>query len=101
MCREESRQFFCRGIFLIFFECLFQIWERAQKLGHIMFLRETLLLRDDPITHLMPLTTGPKREGRQQRYRPDLNQDLSNFWSRSERAESNWDLDSRNVRYGI
>jgi hypothetical protein len=29
-----------------------------QKLGHIMFLQETLLLRDDPVTHLLPLTTG-------------------------------------------
>jgi hypothetical protein len=31
----------------------------------------------------------------------DLNQDLTNFCSRHERAESNWDLDSRNVQYGI
>jgi hypothetical protein len=31
----------------------------------------------------------------------DLNQDLTEFWSREERAESKWELDSRNVRYGI
>jgi len=31
----------------------------------------------------------------------DLNQDLSKFRGRNERAESKWDLDSRNVDYGI
>jgi hypothetical protein len=41
------------------------------------------------------------REGRQQRYRLDLNQDLNKFRGRNERRESKWDLDSRNVPYGI
>jgi hypothetical protein len=31
----------------------------------------------------------------------DFNQDLSKFWRRDERAESEWDLDSRNVPDGI
>src|ERR1019366_6477429 len=41
------------------------------------------------------------RADRQQRYRLDLNQDLSKFRGRNERRESKWDLDSRNVPYGI
>jgi len=41
------------------------------------------------------------REDQQQRYRLDVNQDLSKFRSRNERAESNWELVSRNVPYGI
>jgi hypothetical protein len=31
----------------------------------------------------------------------DLNQDLREFWRRGERADSKWDLDSRNTHYGI
>jgi hypothetical protein len=31
----------------------------------------------------------------------DLNQDLSKFRDRNERRESKWELDSRNVPYGI
>jgi hypothetical protein len=41
------------------------------------------------------------REDRKERYRLDLNQDLSKFRGRNERPESKWELDSRNVRYGI
>jgi hypothetical protein len=31
----------------------------------------------------------------------DLNQDFTELRSRNERAESKWDLDSRNTQYGI
>jgi hypothetical protein len=49
------RKFFSKGLFFIFW-ILVRIRERAQKLGHIMLLQETLLSRDDPVTHLRPLS---------------------------------------------
>ena len=74
--------------------------ERAEARAHAVFASD-LLLRDDPVSHLRYFLPDLYREDRQQRYRLDLNQDLSKFRGRNERRESKWDLDSRNVRYGI
>ncbi len=62
-----------------------------------MFPREAPQLRSDPVARIGSHRPDLYREGRQQRHWIDLNQDLSKFWRRDERAESEWDLDSRNV----
>ena len=54
-------------IFFYFFEILSQIQGRAQTLGHIVFLQEAPLLRDDPIAHLGPLTAERAHESWQRR----------------------------------
>ena len=89
------------GLFYFFLKSVFKIGESEQKLGRNAVFASDLLLRDDPITHLRALLPDLCREGRQQRYRPDLNQDRNKFWRNDERAESKWELDSRNVKYGI
>ena len=71
--------------------------ERAEARAYAVFTSD-LLLRDDPVSHLRYFLPDLSREGRQQRYRLDLNQDLSNFRGRNERRESKWDLDSRGAR---
>src|SRR5258706_8365302 len=100
MCRERADNFLPR-LFLFFFGIYFSnSGERAEARAYAVFTSD-LLLRTDPVTHLRPLLQDLCREGRQQRYRLDLNQDLNKFRGRNERRESKWDLDSRNTRYGI
>ena len=97
---RESRQFFAQA-FLFFFGIHFSnSGERAEARAYAVFASD-LLLRDDPVSHLRYFLPDLSREGRQQRYRLDLNQDLSKFRDCHERAESKWELDSRNVDYGI
>jgi hypothetical protein len=99
--RHERAGNFLPMPFLFFFGIHFSnSGERAEARAYAVFTSD-LLLRNDPVTHLRPLLQDLCREGRQQRYRLDLNQDLNKFRGRNERRESNWDLDSRNVPYGI
>jgi hypothetical protein len=101
-CDTREPTTFCLVLFFIFFlEFISQIRENEQKLGRMRFSQVTFccgmtpyLIRD----HFLP---DLNREARQQRYRLDLNQDLSKFRGRNERPESKWELDSRNVPYGI
>jgi len=100
MCHERAGNFLPMP-FLFFFGIHFSnSGERAEARAYAVFASD-LLLRDDPIAHLRPLSPDLYHEGQQQRHWTDLNQDLSNFWRLRERPESKWDLDSRNVRYGI
>jgi hypothetical protein len=69
--------------------------------GAYWFSARDRRLRDDPVAHLGRRVSDLPCEGRQQRHWIDLNQDLSNFWRLGERRESKWELDSRNVPYGI
>ena len=87
--------------FLFFFGIRFSnSGERAEARAYAGFASD-LLLRNDPVAHPSHFLPDPYREGRQPRFRLDLNQDLSKFRDCHEGAESNWDLDSRNVQYGI
>ena len=70
---------------------------KKQAKGSSAVFASDLLLRDDPVTHLRPLSARPISRGSAARYRLDLNQDdLSKFRGRHERAESEWELVSRN-----
>jgi hypothetical protein len=100
MCHERADNFLLR-LFYFFLESISQIRQNEQKLGPIAFLQRGPQLQDDPVSRLRPLLRDPYREDRKQRYRLDLNQDLSKFRGRNERRESKWELDSRNVPYGI
>ena len=99
--REKRENFFPRSLFYFFWKSILGIGESEQKLGHVMFPREAPQLRSDPVARIGSHRPDLYREGRQQRYRLDLNQDLSKFQRRNERRESKWDFVSRNVRYGI
>jgi hypothetical protein len=67
----------------------------------VTFPREAVSCWKDPVARLGSRSNGPLHVGEYQRSWLDLNQNLSKFWRRDERAESEWDLDSRNVKYGI
>ncbi len=99
MCQERAGNFL-PGLFYFFLINFSNSGERAEARAYAVFASD-LVLRNDPVTHLRPLLPDLCREGRQQRYRLDLNQDLNKLRGRNERAESKWDLVSRNVDYGI
>ena len=72
-----------------------------QKLGHIMVLREALLLRDDPIARPVSPIAGLQARVSRNDIDPVLNHDLNKFRSCSETGDSNWDFASRKTHYGI
>ena len=87
MCHERAGNFLLMPLLFFFGIHFSNSGERAEARAYAVFIRD-LLLRDDPVAHLRPLTTDLHRDGRQQRYRIDLNQDLSKFRGRNERRES-------------
>ena len=87
--------------FLFFFGIHFSnSGERAEARAYAVFASD-LLLRDDPVTHLRPLSPRPISRGSAATTWLALNQDLSNFSRLDERRESKWELVSRNTQYGI
>jgi hypothetical protein len=98
---RESLHLFYLGCFYFFLRSISQIRESQHELGPIAFLQRGPQLGDDPVAHLRTPSTSPTLRRPAATMSTDLNQDLNIFWSRNERAESKWDLDSRNVDYGI
>src|SRR5664279_6431716 len=97
MFHERADNFFAYAFSIFFWNSFLKFGRRAEARAYAVFASD-LLLRDDPVTHLRPLSPRPICEDRQQRYRLDLNQDLSKFRGRNERPESKWELVSRNDR---
>ena len=98
---DDDPQLLLRLFIFFFWKSISRIREKEQKLGPITFLQRGPQLGDDPVSHFRLVTTRPTLQGPVQRRRRDLNQDRSNFFGRGKRRESKWDLDSRNVPYGI
>jgi hypothetical protein len=92
---------FCYAFYFFFWKSISRIREKEQKLGPITLLQRGPPLGNDPVSHFRLVATRPTLRGPVQRRRRHLNQDRSNFFGRGKRRESKWDLDSRNVPYGI
>jgi hypothetical protein len=101
MCHERADSF-SPGLFFYFFGIHFSnSGERAEARAYAVFASD-LLLRDDPVAHLRPLSPSPVSRGSGSNdIGLILTRILSKFQGRNERRESKWELDSRNTHYGI
>jgi hypothetical protein len=97
---DERPGNFCLDSFLFFLKSDSNRRQRAEARAYAVSATEKQL-RDDPVAHLRPRVRTYIVRVSSNIVFLDLNQNLSNFWRRDERAESKRELDSRNVPYGI